>query len=332
MNILVPINLQDHEYVNGVPVAKVGKVLGANVTDLDYYDPNSGEFASDTVGYWDSAVTYAAGQRVVDSVEHIVYQSLANSNLNIRPYTDPSKWLKINKTAFWAPFDSASSSRASGPDVSNMNPIPQLEYTIKPGRLISNMYLGEIFGSSVTVEMYQPSDTLVYTQTVTFPAASDILKAVARRAVFSGFPLFGDPEVKIKITPVDLRSQGLGYKAVIGEIVVGSTYFLGVTRPGLSYGITDYSKKDTDEFGNTSLIVRNYANKFDAQVDVKNAYFNMVYELLQDNRATPCVWLPVDYEGAFDETSFALYGTYNDFTLTQGNSDSLLSLQVEGMN
>lgn len=332
MNILIPINLEDHTYVNGVPTAQPGKVLGGSVTDLDYYDPNTGEFSSDTVGYWDSTVTYSAGQRVVDSVEHIVYQNLVNNNLNVRPYTNPTKWLRINKTALWAPFDSVSSSKGSGPDVSGMNPIPQLEYTIKPGQRITNMYLGEIFAESVTVELYQPAGTLVHTQTVEFPATSDILRAVARRVVLSDFTLHGDPEVKIKLTPVDLRSQGLGYKAVIGEIVVGATYFLGVTRPGLSYGITDYSKKDTDEFGNTSLAVRNYANKFDAQVDVKNAYFNMVYELLQDNRATPCVWLPVDYVGSFDATSFALYGTYNDFTLTQGNSDSLLSLQVEGMN
>lgn len=116
----------------------------------------------------------------------------------------------------------------------------------------------------------------------------------------------------------------------VGLISVGKLYNIGGTQYGASAGITDYSIKSTDEFGNTSFLQRNYSKKLNTRVYVDNTNLNGVQRLLYKLRATPCVWIGT--ENPTYEEAMVVWGFYKDFTTEISYpSYALVSIEIEGL-
>jgi hypothetical protein len=129
------------------------------------------------------------------------------------------------------------------------------------------------------------------------------------------------------VITVRLSSSG---NTAIGISVVGNTKFIGDTQYGVTSGIIDYSKKEIDEFGNSSLIVRNYSKRINAKVYLTNANLNSVQRFLYSIRANPVLWIASE-DIQYSEP-LIVYGFYRDFnTEISYPSASLCDLTIEGL-
>ncbi len=118
-------------------------------------------------------------------------------------------------------------------------------------------------------------------------------------------------------------------KTKVGVNVLGNIYTLGVTQYGAGAGIIDYSKKETDEFGNTTFTRRAFSKRMNVNIIFPSGDLARIQKLLSEIRATPCVWV-----GTNDSTysPLVMYGFYRDFNLEIPYPEySYCSLQVEGL-
>lgn len=102
-------------------------------------------------------------------------------------------------------------------------------------------------------------------------------------------------------------------------------YVIGECLVGTSVGITDYSRKERDAFGNIILIERGYTDHITYNVQIDTERADEVRTLLASVRATLA-----DYVGVDSMAVTKVTGYLNNFTITLDNSYlSSLSLEVE---
>lgn len=112
-----------------------------------------------------------------------------------------------------------------------------------------------------------------------------------------------------------------------GALIVGLSKIIGYTQYGASIGITDYSRKSQDDWGNWSITEGLYSDRGTFQVLVDRlAVDNTKYTLAQ-YRATPLVVVGSDsYE------STIVYGFIKDFSVgIDYPSYSVLNIDVESL-
>ena len=117
---------------------------------------------------------------------------------------------------------------------------------------------------------------------------------------------------------------------VLGELVAGEAHTLGATQYGHSFSITDYSRKDTDEFGTTTFVERPFAKRMSASVLVPKANYNRVIALIESIRAKPTVWM------ASDDPEYSagaiVYGNWAEFDLEIAYpTENLCNLEIQGL-
>jgi len=101
----------------------------------------------------------------------------------------------------------------------------------------------------------------------------------------------------------------------------------------VSISILDYSRKDTDDFGNTYLRQGNYAKKVECDIWLQNGQIDWVRKKLADVRATPAVYNfnNVNLQTS-DFESLIVYGFYRNFEIIiPGINYSKCSFEVEGL-
>lgn len=229
------------------------------------------------------------------------------------------QWQDIGPSNKFAMFDDQTSTQT-------VSAAP-LNVTLSTG-LINSLALVGLLGSSVTV-VVTSSGTETYNSTISLDSAeiSDWYQYYYEEAtpvyeiVVEGIPPYLDTEVSITV-------NGSGNVA-IGNISFGTSYLLGTTEYGATAGIVDYSTKDTDEFGITTFVKRDFAKRMSAKLMLDNVQLRKVQNVLSDLRATPCVWVGTD-----DDTyaPLVVYGFYREFSLEIAYpTKSYCSLDIEGL-
>lgn len=296
------------------PVTVTNSVLtSSNVTEDDYSE-------------WSSATTYADGDKViVIGTTHKVYESLVGSNLNNDPTTDDgTNWLELGATNRWKAFDQKISDQ-----VSNLNTI---EYQLNSATTnVTAVSLFGLDGISVNVTVTDATDGEVYNQDFSLLDNAEIVdwftyffaeQGTKTEALFTGIPPYLNSDVDITIT------AETGTNAKVGQIVLGFLSNFGLTTYGTSVGIEDYSRKETDAFGNFIITERAFAKLVDYDVRLETGKARTVQNTLADFRATPIVYI-----GSEDE-AFAtiVYGFYRRFDITlEGPAYSFAAIEVEGL-
>ena len=116
----------------------------------------------------------------------------------------------------------------------------------------------------------------------------------------------------------------------VGNLVFGRVRTIGETEYDVTTGITDYSVKETNEFGVTRLLQRAYSKRISANVLIGNGQLNAVQRLLYDIRATAVLWV-ASINPQFDEP-LVVFGYYKDFqTDIKYPTYSYCSLEIEGL-
>jgi hypothetical protein len=262
-------------------------------------------------GPYNAGTTYSVNAIVSVVADHKMWQSLQNNNVGNTPGAAGNEtwWLDIGATERWKVFDAKVGSQAEADD--------SITYELDPGP-IDSVALLNIEALSVTVTMTDvggAGDPVVWSPTTYADGLyiSDVVK--------TDFPLtYLTPHLVIVLT-------NTGGTAKIGEIVVGTSESIGSMHYAPEVGITDYSIKTVDAFGNYTILERAYSKRLSCETSILNILLDATYNVLAEQRAAPAVWV-----GSADYASMIVYGFYKDFSITIPYKNySLCTLEIEGL-
>lgn len=283
------------------------------------------------------AGTYALGKTVVRN--HHVYESLADNN-SAEPGVEtstPLKWLDTGATNRWRMFDKGAS-QVVGSDgqqqriymigTKTENP-GVIDFTLTPGAVVNAVSLFGLAGYRVTVTMTDPVDGEVYRQVTSLVEASAsgmwewLFKPIRRRKALAllDLPAYGTASIRIVIEAAP------GGKAACSMAAVGMLVPVGIACFGTSVGITDYSLKEVDRFGNEVLVEGGYRDRvqYDVRIDTDEVAYQK--DFLAGLRARPAV-----YVGDPDRQETINFGRFRDLQIVLGNpSYSECALDVGGL-
>lgn len=248
---------------------------------------------------------YNALQRVVRY--GVEYESLLNSNYGHDPVSNPTWWRRIGAANSWAMFDELLSST-----------------TTAEGTLDVALWLQE----STTLVLMGLKDVDTVRVSLSSGPGADVdwiqtsIVTGKRQAVIE-LP-GGSALAEVRL------SNALGATLQVGNVAWGSKQTLGEVRYGARAGIRDYSRKETNEFGETVFVRRAFAKTLTCTLEVQKADLAQVQLDLEDLRATPALWIGSS-DPNFSQT-LVVYGFYRDFYVSVDYPNkSLCSLELEGL-
>lgn len=282
------------------------------------------EFVSSSVSEaeysaYSAATTYGVSAKVI--YKHRIYESLLATNLNHAPdEVGTTWWLDLSPTNRWAMFDTQTSTATVSTGT--------LTVRLAPGICNGAAVIGVSGASSVKVEMFNGA-TLVYTETKTLDATfiSNWYEYffepydIYTDALFGPFPPYPSAQILVTIT-------GTGTVRCAG-VMCGNTVEIGTVQAGAGVGILDYSRKETDAYGVTTLVRRAFAKRTNYSMVVDNSQLRRVYSTLAELRATPAVWVGSD---DYSLSPLVVFGFYKDFSINVAYPTfSTCSLEIEGL-
>lgn len=247
---------------------------------------------------WSNATAYFIGDRVI--LAHRIYESLTDLNTGHDPTTDTANWLDVGPTNRWAMFDQALgtvTAKSGGFSVTLTAPAATTALAILDATVAS-------------VRVQAPG----YDQTKTIVAGS------AGNAIFLDLAVTSGAAITVTFAPL-----GDG-TAAVGTLLFGTIDPFGVTETSPTVGITDYSLKTTDDFGNTTPVERAWSKRMVLRSLLASSAVDNVMRRVATLRAVPTLWIADD---AF--SSLAVYGFFRDFTVTLGANASTASVTIEGL-
>lgn len=269
---------------------------------------------------WSAATAYAVGDKAM--YNHRNYEALvAHTGANPETDTsDPPKWLDMGANNRWRMFDDEVGSLTEQAG--------SIAVELQPGAAINSIALFNLLGRSATVTLADPVDGIVYQRVVSLVDAGvsnwyDYFFApIGRKTDFVLLDLPAYWAATLSVT-VDNASE----TAACGHLVMGHQAEIGVALYGSGVGITDYSRKETDAFGNALVVERAFSKRAEFDVAVDTPRVSAVQRLLAAIRSRPVVWI-----GAQGYESTVLFGYYRDFQISiSGPTVSDATITVEGL-
>lgn len=248
------------------------------------------DVAENDAPLWAAGTGYGVGAKVLR--QHRVYEALV-ANTGNDPVATPAMWLDTGPSNRWAMFDQALGT-----------------VTTAQGRIgvrleiagIEGVALLDVAGATVRVQ----ADGYDRTQAVTGGAVTFL-------------DLAGRARVTVTI-------EGAGAVSV-GTLLIGRLVALGVTEASPTAGITDFSRKVVDDFGEVTIVKRGFAKRMTAKALIRTDALDQVANRIAAVRAVPALWIGQD---GLD--SLTVYGFFKDFGIEAGETVSKLSLSIEGLS
>jgi hypothetical protein len=203
---------------------------------------------------------------------------------------------------------------------------------------VDHVALFMLEGASVTLTLYDETETTILSQqTISLLYEASFITEISDWYEY----FFGEYDyidtcdaslgvlavsavLKIEITPNDSAV------AAVGQIVVGRLQDGGTTISVPSAAIQDYSYRETDEEGRTTVKEGYWAKLNSVSCAVENIRFDWLYRKLAKLRATPTAWLAADDLG--DWEALTVYGYYRDLEMEARTIDySYYTLEIEGL-
>jgi hypothetical protein len=296
------------------PISVVDSVfISSNVLEDDYAE-------------YDAGHTYSEGDFVIHVATdiHKIYQSLVGSNTG-QALSDDTKWLDCGNTNRWKVHDGSVQSQTTNET--------SIENAYQISGLCTAVSVLNADAAELQVIVTDYDDGEVYNETVSLVSNSGIqdwyryfTEPIIRIKDYAltNLPAYAGAQVAVKLS-VDAGSPA-NY-ASCGAIILGTVKAIGTTGAGAKVGITDYSPKTVDGFGNISVTPRAYRKTGDFTILVNNELIDTVQYLLAKYRATPIVYIGTSAYG-----STIIYGYYRDFSITISYpAHSLCSATIEGL-
>jgi hypothetical protein len=274
----------------------------ANLTSSTIAEPDAGE----TV--WVPA-TLTLGTRRINTTTHRVYEVVADPDTADDPVgvneginANPPTWVNVAPTNKFAMFDNINSTQSSE--------TTSLVVEITTG-LVTNSIAGfNIDGAStINVTMTDPTAGVVFDRDISMINNSQVGSwwdfffapiINITSFVILDMPIFPDATIKITVT---------GSTIDFGSLIVGSQITLGITNFGTSLQLLDFSRKETDSFGNTVVVPGRTSKLVNFNVTIQKSLVGYVFDQLTQLTGSPSVWVGTD------ETDDAtlVFGYYRNF-------------------
>ena len=286
----------------------------------------SSNIAEDDYAEWAPGTTYATGDRVIVLSTHRIYESLINSNTGNNPTTDDgTKWLDLGATNRWKAFDKKISDPVIGTNSIEYELTSTSEYTTAIA----------LFGLEASDATIVVTDTggvgEVYNETKSLIDNSDVVDwytyffspiTYKSEAIFTNIPPYLGSDVEITV------SGGAGEQIKLGQVVLGTLQNLGIATYGTTISIEDFSRKETDAFGNFIIVERAFSYVVDYDVRIITQTARRLQNFLATYRASPLVYI------GNEDDSFGtiVYGFYRNFDINlETPNSSFASIEVEGL-
>ncbi len=271
-----------------------------------------------------TAGTYNQGDRRIIAAEHTVYEVVAETTTD-SPLDglakSPPTWMVVGGTNRWKAFDDKVGTATESPE--------EIRYSLMPGAGVDAVAFFGVDAGGVQVIVTDPLRGEIY-NSITAPVLTDGIETWWDY-FFAPIELRQDFVVSglgaTKYCRIDIIITKTGGAAKVGAIVMGKLANLGLAVYGTSVGITDYSRKERDVWGNTIIVERAFSKRADFQVAVETREVGRVQRVLAQYRATPIVWI-----GADNSEETLVYGFYRDFDIVIANpAISDANISVEGL-
>jgi hypothetical protein len=253
---------------------------------------------------WDTGATYALGARVIVAGLHRVFESVIAGNQGHNPATAGAGfWIDAGPTNRWAMFDPA-----AGPATSATAAIV---VTLALPDAVDAIGLVDLQAASVRVEIATAAGS-IFDETRGAPAACE---------VFLTLPAGAARSATVTITPA------AGAAAIVGKLVAGASLDLGTLADAPTVGLTDFSRRDTDQFGVTTIVQRGWTKRIEGKCRVDTAAVDGIQRQLAAIRAQAALWI-----GEGDIPSLISYGFFKDFSqIVSLQGISTCSLSIDGL-
>ena len=290
-----------------VNTAAAGVFVSSNVPETDHAAYSAG-------------TSYAVAARVIDPVNHLIYESKVASNLG-NALTDTTKWLLIGATNRWKMLDSYNNTQTANAD--------SIVLALQSPGISRGLYLGNLDADEVTVTVTDAVEGVVYTETRSLVVSDSgssffnwCFKRIRRRTYFvtTMLPVYANATITITISKP-------GSTAKCGMCALGPLIDVGLSEFGLGTEIKDYSSTTFQFDGTSSTVVRGYAKRMSIDVQLDNQLIDAVQEELASFRQKTVVFIGTALYG-----SAIVCGKYSSFkNVIAGVNHSKMALQIEGV-
>ena len=271
---------------------------------------------------WSSNTTYNIGDIVIDGYEGI-YEALTSS-IDKKPSDNPINWVFTKSSNKWSLFDSQVSTSSLGDNYIEITLATGTIQAIALLNIIANLATVTVRDSFEGEIVYQSTQSLIGDVYDWYQYFFFDVDTRRNQAIFVDIPPLGYTD-----TYTTIRAEAVG-PVSIGTCTFGSISNIGSSEYGVSTGITDYSVKQTSEFGDTTFVKRAFSKRMSARVLIDNINLNKTQRVLYDLRAVPALWFASD-DPKFEE-ALVVFGYYKDFsTDISYPTYSYCSLEIEGL-
>lgn len=298
IRIITPVTITD------------ARLISSNVPETDH-------------AAWNAATAYVLNDRVIRVTLHKIYQRVISGTSATAPELDALNWVEVGPTNRWKMFDGANSSATTQSTT--------ISVVLAPGSLISGIAALGVIGNSIRLRVNHPTLGIVFDQTRGLDGsitAPDWYNYFADQA--SPFSQFIAPDV-IAFSPLSevwVDIEPIDGVASCATFITGaqSTFGSGI-QYGATVGITDYSRKVINAFGDTTFVKRNFSKRADITLWMPRSNTDPLIAKLIALRATPALYL---ISTIYEATT--IFGYYKDFSVALSYPDvDVLSLQIEGL-
>lgn len=322
MKIIVPIEITEEMVTSNVPTIHEP---WSSLEDYETSDPAQ-DLKADLVRYDPNNLIYEAVQASGPNTE--IGPIEPNTDTDGDRIIDSLVWVEYSASNPWQPFYGSVGNAAKS--------VTNIQYVITPGQPVTGIALFKIVGADATVTLESApgvpvGDPLTFSMTLSpgvidwytyFFNEIDVIDSV----VDFDLPLGG---IQNPIITIDIDAAE-GDPVELGEIVLGESIDIGHTQKDFSLGIVDYSTKNTDEYGNITILPRAFSQKANLRVLVLKENINYISRTLTIIRSQPIVW------GLLDDVEFIdtvlIYGYLKDYNMAVPNPRwASLTLQIEGL-
>jgi hypothetical protein len=293
--------------------------VSSNVTEDDYDEYNP-------------ATPYDLEDRVIviDSDVHNIYESVFDGvNTGNDPQLDtqgdpenpPAFWQLVSTTNRWKMFDLSNSSQTSNAD--------SIEVELLVNRRINAIGLLNISAESARVVMTDATAGVVFDETYS------LIESTGSPSYYSWFfgrivrktDLYIDGLPPYVNATINIYLNDTGNTVLCGTCLLGYAEDVGATLHGARIGIDDYSVKQQNDFGDTTILPRAFRRRGDFQILASNSDIDRINNTLASYRAQAILYI-----GTTDFSCTFIYGFYESYDVVIEYTDhSLINITALGL-
>lgn len=285
------------------------------------YEVKQNDFPKDKTPLYDKSKMYLNVGDVVQYAGHL-YKNAADTDNNVAPNANPKKWVDMGVINEYAFTDAYVNSQSVGEGNITLKITPPGDFD----------YIALLNMLCERCEIYNAEGELIFTHV-------GMVKRVRTWWEYYYKPFEGVPDMTCSLdTPmsgeltIKLYSESAATYTKLGMLVVGLGEFLGTTLSQGNIGALNYSKKITNEWGDTQIIDGRKTKYFELTGIFPRLDNNYYEPLFRKYLTKPCVFVGDEGKDANAMNVLNVYGLLKDYEIELSQFDNFSwQMSIEGL-